>query len=220
MEGFLQCWNSFFENNLAEPHIPLFETNGLDVVDFRRGKKNHRFLKRSQEMEAAIRIAGEEIIKAHNDPTTSIDGMIYCMYTLTDGAVNPLYVGKAERVGSKGGLSANFRDTHTPSGLKFARWGYGYAYHIGDLSKAVFGHEGKPVPKYRRWQEALFDGPTAHLKEQVFFWCKVWNHNEVGPWTEYGPTSLSFLEYQLIGVGSKINPNILNSEGTSFKTSS
>ena len=220
MEDFRRCWNSFFDNYLKEPHIPLFETNELDVIDFRRGKKNNRFLKRSPEMEEAIRIACKEIIEAHNDPDTPIDGLIYCMYTLIDESVHPLYVGKAERVGRNGGLSENINDTLQQAGLKFARWGYGYAYHIGDLSKAVFAHEGKSVPKYRRWQESLFKGSTCSLKEEVFFWCKAWNRNDVGPWKEYGPTSLSFLEYQLIGVGSKINPNMLNSEGTSFKTTS
>jgi len=47
---------------------------------------------------------------------------------------------------------------------KFARWGYNYAYHFGDLSAAALpGHiAAKAMPKYRKWAQALFESaPTS-----------------------------------------------------------
>ncbi|MFC0389636.1 hypothetical protein [Muricoccus vinaceus] len=51
------------------------------------------------------------------------------------GRVVSLYVGKARRSEREGSMSANL--TVIPSnGSKLGRWGYGYAYHLGDLSAA------------------------------------------------------------------------------------
>ena len=76
---------------------------------------------------------------------------------------------------------------------------------IVDLSAVIFDHQGKSTPKYEKWARELFsDFRKPLLKHKVYFWCEAWDNSLEGPWTEYGPTSLSFLEYQLIGLGSKL----------------
>ncbi len=147
------------------------------------------------------------------------DGLIYVMFVLESGSVIPLYIGKAESLG-KGdrNLSANLKNLDTDTS-KFARWGDGYAYHIGDLSAvAIPGHPvEKQSRKYAAWAAALFaDSPAARplLRQPVFFWAKAWRGSDAGIWPEFGPTRLTFLEYLMIGVASSVFPDaLLNREG-------
>ena len=126
---------------------------------------------------------------------------------------------KAETLGKKGGnLSANIKGIKTNTS-NFARWGDNYAYHIGDLSAAVLpGHNQKKVTdKYYDWAGSLFEKhptDTPILKRQVFFWTKAWSSKNLGPWVEFGPTRLTFLEYLLIGLASSAFGDVLlNREG-------
>jgi hypothetical protein len=102
---------------------------------------------------------------------------------------------------------------------KFGRWGDNYAYHIGDLSSVVLpGHDATvQTDKYRSWATALFESLNTdrpRLRQPVFFWVKAWRKDDVGIWSEFGPTRLSFLEYLLIGIASSIFPReLLNREG-------
>ena len=80
------------------------------------------------------------------------DGLIYIMGWKQAGKFVPLYIGKAESKGRNRGskISANLQRLATNKG-KFARWGDGYQYHIGDLSDSLLpGHEEdtKQVRKY------------------------------------------------------------------------
>ena len=210
-------WNKFFQNRISAPHIELFECEKLKVKSFLRGRSKRRYLKRNPKMESMVREVCQNLIDSYHEGSSNIDGMVYCMYIIIDKKSVPLYIGKAEKIGRNGGLSANIKDGISKSGGLFARWGYGHSYHIGDLSAVIFDHQGKSTPKYEKWARELFsDFRKPLLKHKVYFWCEAWDNSLEGPWTEYGPTSLSFLEYQLIGLGSKINQNILNSEGTSF----
>ena len=93
-----------------------------------------------------------------------------------DGSVTPLYIGKTETAGKQNGnLSANIKGLQRDKS-KFARWGDGHQYHIGDLSAATL--TGYPVekiqPKYRNWSQSLFrltpsDRPV--LKAPVYCWA-------------------------------------------------
>jgi len=66
--------------------------------------------------------------------------LLYVMHTGTSGTWTPRYIGKAERRGVKHEVSVNLvRLRSDPS--KFARWGYHSAYHLGELSHALFGTE-------------------------------------------------------------------------------
>lgn len=144
-------------------------------------------------------------------------GIIYMMYVLREGQPVPLYIGKSEKYGKKGhNLSANLKGIKATTQHPFARWGYNYAYHLGDLSRVVLGHDDTHPPRYTRWAQALFQQPVAdrRLKRDVFFWVKAWEAQDIGPWSEYGGTTLAFLEYQLIGLASKAFPHdLLNEEG-------
>ncbi len=136
-----------------------------------------------------------------------------------DGGVVPRYIGKSETVGKTPGvLSANLARLATDTS-KFGRWGDNYAYHIGDMSSVVLpGHEvAVRTEKYRSWARSLFEGvETDHprLRQPVLFWVRAWRREDIGIWTEFGPTRLSFLEYLLIGIASSLFPRaLLNREG-------
>jgi hypothetical protein len=115
-------------------------------------------------------------------------------------------------------LSTNLERLATDTS-KFGRWGDNYAYHIGDLSAIVLpGHEkGVQTEKDRSWATVLFEGINTdrpRLRKSVFFWVRAWKREDLGIWTEFGPTRLSFLEYLLIGIASSIFPReLLNREG-------
>lgn len=103
--------------------------------------------------------------------------------------------------------------------VNFVDGGYNYAYHIGDLSAVVLnGHsELKITNKYTSWANNIFrDTKTNNpqLKTNIYFWIKAWSNDDIGLWNEFGKTSLTFLEYQMIGVCSKLFPDdLLNFEG-------
>jgi hypothetical protein len=61
---------------------------------------------------------------------------------------------------------------------------------------------------------AAFPSETPQLRRETYFWIKAWKHGSTGIWKEYGETSLTFLEYLLIGVASDLFPDLLlNEEG-------
>jgi hypothetical protein len=100
----------------------------------------------------------------------------------------------------------------------FGRWGYNYAYHVGDLSAVTLpGHdESKQTPKYRKWREQLFDvsGQSVRPRFDIRFWATLWTPEAKSVWADYGSTKLTFEEYLLIGIASDLFPNdLLNNEG-------
>jgi hypothetical protein len=173
-------------------------------------------------MEALMRQEAKRFIDDHKAAMGLYDGIIYMMHTRgSGGGVVSRYIGKSETVGKTSGLlSANLARLATDTS-KFGRWGDNYAYHIGDLSSIVLpGHDATvQTEKYRSWATALFEGiNTDHprLRQPVFFWVRAWKREDVGIWTEFGPTRLSFLKYLLIGIASSIFPReLLNREGHS-----
>jgi hypothetical protein len=102
------------------------------------------------------------------------------------GHVVPLYIGKTETLGKgDGNLSANIKGIDKDTS-KFTRWGDNNAYP-----------SAAPV-----------------LQRPVYFWSKAWSSGEVGVLEELGPTKLTFLEYQIIGVASSaFGESLLNREG-------
>ncbi|MBE1426272.1 hypothetical protein H4684_002937 [Desulfomicrobium macestii] len=171
-------------------------------------------------METLVLAESDILIDDWKSGRGEYDGLIYLMYTISNhDDVIPLYIGKAESIGKNGGnLSANIANLHRDKS-KFARWGDGYAYHIGDLSAvAVLDHPREKVTsKYTNWASRLFEEfPRQYpkLKIPVHFWAKAWRSSEVGIWNNFGPTRLTFLEYLMIGVASSAYPeSLLNREG-------
>ena len=211
---------------MAARSVPLFATGQdgrVETITF--GQRGTPFLRRSTAMEAMVGQAAAEVLAA---PPQDAEGLLYLMLRLDhQGGVVPIYIGRAGRHGKNGALvSANLEgirpashSTGWTNGRKFARWGYGYAYHVGDLSCAVLpGHEPRqPAPKYRRWARHLFEevpSTAPRARFDVRFWCAPWGPASVGIWPEFGAWPLAFIEYLLIGVESLLFPDdLLNEEG-------
>lgn len=215
-------WERFCTRfGITEACVPLFAHDPSMVVALKEiGRSRRRLvLTRNPEMESLVRSEARIAVRDWAEGGNEYDGLIYMMMILDDSGPVPLYIGKAERLG-KGNrnLSENLRGIERDQS-KFARWGYGYAYHMGDLSAVtVPGHSPeRATRKYAGWASALFaDYPTPRpiLKEEVYFWTKAWRKTDVGVWEGFGATRLSFLEYLLIGVASAAFPSsLLNQEG-------
>lgn len=86
----------------TENPIPLFDTDETHTVEYKHyGQNDRRILKRSMEMDEAIRDEGRKVINDWSTTNDTYDGLIYLMYWLDDGEVIPLYVGKAGKYGRR-----------------------------------------------------------------------------------------------------------------------
>lgn len=214
----IQIWNDFINSHkIIETGVPLFFSENLSVSTLSYGTKGKIVLKRSIEMEKLIIQEINKITEDFNNKTEEYDGLIYMMYKIENDILIPLYIGKSEKYGKLNkNLSVNITDKD-----KFCRWGYNYAYHMGDLSAvACIGHEQSKINnKYKKWASYLFEDnifPNNNLKLKfpVFFWIKAWSPNYIGIWKDYDKTKLTFLEYLMIGITSELFPNdLLNTEG-------
>jgi hypothetical protein len=211
-------WDVFCKRfNVVGECVPLFAVDEHNTVQVKKiGKSQRLGLVRSNDCEALIVAVTDQLVPDWMSGTKKFDGMLYMMGRKRSGSFVPLYIGKTESTGRGGGLSVNITNLRTDKS-KFARWGDNHAYHIGDLSACVLpGYdESKKVPKYRAWADCLFNEGTAKLREPVYFWATPWDRTQTGIWGEFGPTSLAFLEYLLIGVAGGISPDLLNREGLS-----
>lgn len=220
----LALWDNFCrEHRVAECSVPLFATSGGSVSVKSYGRDGRTLLERSPEFDRLVIAETGKVLRDYETKAGEYDGLIYMMFWPEGGRVLPLYIGKSEKYGRGGGnLSANIAKIEINHG-KFCRWGYNYAYHIGDLSAVVCpGHPPEKMnPKYAKWAGKLFDSwPSGapQLKRETRFWVEAWERGGTGIWKEYGATSLTFLEYLLIGVASDIFPeHLLNSEGVNRK---
>ena len=216
-----KIWLNFLQKyQVVETSSKLFASSGGLCSVARKGNigDGKPYLKRHPKMESRVIEETNLIVADFKNQDRLYDGLIYMMFKNLNGNVTPLYIGMTEKKGKSNNLSANILNLETNKG-KFARWGDGYQYHIGDLSAVVLhGHEETAKSKkYKEWAASMFtefptDLPT--LAEPIMFWCKAWSPNNVGVWEEFGPTTLTFLEYQLIGVASSLFANsLLNKEG-------
>ena len=175
----LALWDRFCsEHRVAERGVPLFAAAADGVVEvFPYGRDGRPMLRRSAAMEALVMETVEAVLAA---APADAEGLLYMMHRLDGcGRVVPLYIGKAGRHGRAGAaVSANIASIRANAG-RFARWGYNYAYHLGDLSAAALpDHDARKLqPKYARWARRLFhEAPTAapRLRTEVRFWCSAW----------------------------------------------
>ena len=214
-----RLWRNFCDANcIVSNGVQLFSLSPNGYVEVMRYGRNARpILKRSAEMQSLIQNTVAAIIAA---PQGQVDGLLYMMYRIENNAdVIPLYIGKAERRGRSGTkLSANLSSIETDNG-KFARWGYNYAYHMGDLSAvALLGHPAeKRLNKYERWAKCLFEVAPSESpmpRFDVRFWCCSWGVTSTGIWPEIGTCPLAFSEYLVIGIAGLLFPEqLLNDEG-------
>jgi hypothetical protein len=142
------------------------------------------------------------------------EGLLYLMGLRELPNFQPLYVGKAERKGVRLPISANIMNIRN-NWHKFARWGDGLDYHIGDLSHALFKFKAyrKPTKKYEKWANELFANRNPPiLKEPVNLYVAPWYTGMKGP-SEL-TCSLPALEKETIALSSATPSNkLLNVDG-------
>jgi hypothetical protein len=190
--------------------VDLFAIGETGTVETReRGRPPRRILRRSDAMEdATIKIVEDGL--NHRD----FEGLLYVMGLGARRSFTPLYVGKAERRGVKNPISANLLNLRLDRG-KFARWGDGLDYHIGDLSHALFAWPARRPPerKYQRWAEALFaQNDPPRLREPVKLYLLPWRTTTRGPSGLL--TSLSAGEKEVIALASQHHRDgLLNLDG-------
>jgi|APHM01.1.fsa_nt_gi hypothetical protein len=220
-----EVWDRWIDRYaLADSPVPLFETDDdLRVATKTYGRDDRPILKRSPRMEVQLESAVKDVVGDWKSFDDTYDGVIYLTYTLDGDEVVPRYIGKAGKYGRDGeSLSVNLKNIET-NRTKFARWGDGYAYHIGNLSAVVLDHHERDsvsrddprTSKYQEWASALFEPDSRRLQEPVYYWVRAWREDDVGPFYEF-ETNLEVLEYYLIGLASQVYPEqLLNVEGTS-----
>lgn len=215
-----RLWLDFAtQHRIAEDCLPLFDLDGGAVRVKPYGKNQRLVLQRSAQMEAKMRDLGRTLIDEHRNQAVEHEGILYMMLTRDQDGLVPRYIGKAEIYGKgDSNLSANISDLHTGHG-KFGRWGYNYAYHLGDLSAVTCpGHPGdKATIKYSDWRDQLFRieaNNRVDPRAEILFWATLWGPTCQSVWQEYGSTKLAFEEYLLIGVASDVfGDALLNREG-------
>lgn len=219
VEAKIRLWNDFLSiHQIDQESVPLFEASNRIVKIFEYGQNRRYMLKRSREMEELMRHLGHQLIAEYRSGNVRHDGLLYLMFRREPTGIVPLYFGKAELFGKgAGNLSANIEDLASGHG-KFGRWGYNYAYHLGDLSAVTLpGHpDAKRTRKYEAWRKALFVDQleTVQLLGDVRFWACPWGPDRPSIWREQVATRLAFEEYLLIGVAGEIFPQqLLNREG-------
>jgi hypothetical protein len=213
-------WDDFAATHkIANQCVPLFDIFDKHVMVVPYGRNGRHVLKRSSQMESLMRDLGRKLIDQHSTSNVTHDGILYMMLSRERGKLVPLYIGKTETFGKRDrNLSANISDLATGNG-KFGRWGYSYAYHLGDLSAVTCsGHpDSKSTIKYTAWRDRLFDVTDTGgvlQKNEIMFWAKLWGPKNQSIWRQYGSTNLAFEEYLLIGVASDVFPSdLLNREG-------
>lgn len=190
--------------------VPLFDADAGRVVRTKEsGPDRKRLLCRSAAMEAAVIEMVEPGLQQ-----ADWHGLLYVMGWGAGASFRPLYVGKAEKRGVKQDLSGNLANIRRNKG-KFARWGDGLDYHVGDLSHAMYEFQAyrQPNKKYRRWADRLFesfDPPT--LREPVHLYLAGWLDGSSGPSGLVG--SLPAAEKEVIALASAQFPDsLLNVDG-------
>lgn len=200
----------WFQTVPGHRFVPLFATDRSLVVETKlSGPEERRLLRRSAKMEEAVIEMVEEGLK---NPLWQ--GLLYVMGWGEGATFRPLYVGKAERAGVKHPLSVNLANIRTNRHM-FARWGDGVAYHIGDLSQALFGWKAylPPSKKYKRWVSVLFvSADPPRLREVVTLYLAPWVEGNRGA---SGLTwSLPAVEKEVIALASvQFGDSLLNVDG-------
>jgi hypothetical protein len=178
--------------------VPLFDaTHDLAVRTRESGPKKRQLLCRSPEMEAAV----IDLVEA-GLMDEGWQGLLYVMGWGARSEFRPLYVGKAERMGVRRSLSANLANIRTNRHM-FARWGDGVAYHIGDLSQALFEFKAyrSATQKYKRWAATLFETfDPPRLQQIVSLYIAPWPEGAAGP--SGLPWSLPAVEKEVIALAS------------------
>lgn len=101
-------WKDFcLLHMMSDGLTPLFDAKGKFVNTFQDGG-NKYFLTRSAEMDSLVINETTKVIEDFNSGASEYEGLIYMMFWKESGNIIPLYIGKSEKYGRRGGnLSAN-----------------------------------------------------------------------------------------------------------------
>tara|TARA_B100001564_G_C20666209_1_gene683926 strand:- start:222 stop:1010 length:789 start_codon:yes stop_codon:yes gene_type:complete len=241
-----QLWSDFKDRNEILQNCVGLLGNGSSYETMKIGKNQREVFKRSNNMENMLLRERDKVEEDYFNGANKYDGILYMIFTegnvhrnrdSISSQVKPLYIGKAEKFGrgkvDKFGRKRNNLSYNIKSDAAFVRWGYGYEYHMGDLSAAILpGHNPKYIKKkYINWAKNMFatDRNNGEFKldeyglprliQPVYFWCTAWQSpSDDLPsrsiWQDIGKTRLAFEEYLLIGIASELFPKtLLNTEG-------
>lgn len=227
----LDLWREWNNKYIKKRKIPLFEaTSKWNEIKIHELSGESIRVCRSFEMEELVSKEVEKVFNAFtNSPDNfDYDGLIYLVYTygkyvekkkdidlIFDEDIIPIYIGKTETIGRNGTYSVNIKNVHKKQNKKkFARWGDGNDYHIGDLSNVLLPNKLKPQKKYQKWAEFFFEPRNKQsldpikLRFPIFFWIKAWHKNDNGIIMNL-PCSIPFLERQIITLTSMLYPNFI-----------
>jgi hypothetical protein len=201
----LSMWNDFMNSIIKGEHKPLFEAKDNKPVLKKFGKnlQKERFV-HGKKVETQIKTIVENAVEKKNKHT----GVVYFMYTLENGIITPLYIGKSEFKGHTRSLSANVNSS--PTG-PFLRWGCRESYHMGDLYEAYISAEGSL--KYKDWAEAIFND-KGELKQEVYL--HVHSFEKMKTPFFYWDLSVAQAENTMITWAGRLFPDtLLNRDGKS-----
>jgi hypothetical protein len=188
--------------------VPLFDTTDGLIVKIKT-KNDRTLLMRSTDMESAIINTVE-----NNIGNNEWEGLIYVMGKGVSSSFQPIYIGKAEKMGVTNPISENIKNIRNNQ-HKFARWGDGIAYHIGDLSHAIYNFQAykKPSKKYIQWADSLFESiDPLKLKEPIYFYIAPWFTGDKG--LSGFSCSLPSVEKEMIAIASlQYVDTLLNVDG-------
>jgi hypothetical protein len=216
-------WHNWIEQTVcrdindpeAGDPLPLFETIDNSEVKLKESGSSI-VLQRSEGIDARIRQEANRCVYSGGVKDDGPHGLLYMMYQLADSDPTPTdiilrYIGKAEAYGTENELSNNFTEiAYDHSGTRqFARWGDGKDWHIGKLSRTIFGDHKKKLS----WASELFVDGTHQLTDQVYLWVRAWDPEEYP--CPYGYQSyLAEVEGLLIGLAYTAYPDkLLNQNG-------
>ncbi|MBV0924751.1 hypothetical protein KTS45_11125 [Halomicroarcula limicola] len=221
-------WAQWVDIHNLDDSVPLFETDADGVIQteqFGNGPHERDVLKRSAAMERLVIEQAENVETDFHERGQRYEGVIYVMYWLgSNKDVIPLYIGKSGKFASSGyKLNPNLKYIRERKS-RFARWGYGTAFHLGGLSQAYFDSAWEstgetPGSSKGRWIRTLFEPKSRRLKRNVYLWMKAWEVDDIGPYTPDTGASpyLEELEQQLIALAWELYPDLLlNTEGVPY----
>lgn len=218
-------WDRWVDIHDLDANVPLFETDEDNVVQterFGNGSHERDVLKRSTAMEQQVIEQAEKVETDFHERGQRYEGVIYLMYWIDScDDVIPLYIGKSGKFASDGyRLNPNLKCVRERKS-RFARWGYGTAFHLGSLSQTYFGSTWEsngevPNTSKGQWVRTLFEPKSRRLKRNVYLWMTAWEIDGIGPYTPDTGASpyLEELEQQLIALAWELYPDLLlNTEG-------
>jgi hypothetical protein len=210
-ESSLQLWNGFCGRyGVAQKSVSLFHTDNLGrALTHQVGNHRRVVLELSLAMRELLIRTVEQVLAGE------WQGLLYMMlWKDAPSVVIPLYIGRAEKNGPNGQISANLRRIRMNTGM-FARWGTSRYYHIGELSAACCPDYSSQTIKsnYRLWAGRLFDDafPTANpiLRRSTYFWAMPWGPSCRSVRPDLTPNTLASEEQSLIGIASVLFPDVL-----------